>query len=1689
MDEDAKKIINEARQAIGGNQNAKALQLLNKALESYGDDISVCNQAWYYLTYVEETAEKRFINIKKVLKSYPGNADILNKFNQLRMEVIAEVKAAVNRNEKTVARRLLLEISEVEKNSEDIWLQLLEVAETDKERCQYLEKIVALNPDNKEALAQLGDIREQLSTQASQQETGNGGSITGDTQIPPGETQAPERKIGVWNHPFKNEMQVCEYFEENLDKLIEIAQRMDNEPGVQLRSLNFAKKAKQEKWKAGDWANVVLNPAVQPAADIAEKLMEEKKYPDAFWVSNVFGEMCKILVERNRKKYSEYFDRLVFAACCAAGAEKSEALNRSRSDKVEEEMKVLEKHIRHSCLNGAFGTFYHAKKETYFSAKSGLQSASAKHISNDALAWSFDHSLHYLLKFDRPQVKAYVWRNLPIVFKLKLSDRWSKKRKKWEDLLKIEGYQDVIRDLKDMRVLVNPDEVGIISQEVLEDIQRAERENDYKKINQMLRESANELMDYLYAEVQEKLMYISPPFPWFQNQKLRWEFQKVPPRAATGGPEDLEQCIDTTKEVWKQEIENTVLQDWLGYLYAKSGNLPAAENELERARLRRSGVEENFVTDWNLAALFFERRDEERAYKYLLPLRDSKRADAKLFNILLALSHKLGDKQRFLSIVPRTMSQQFLPLAFTVAYELKDEKSQKEFLAKIMRGPGWQPPQVDKRRIDITALKENINDAIVEGQIDQLIQWLKEYIKKIPRFIPPYVELAKILEDERKDIDGAYEVLKERLKIQQQIKKAEQRYIEIACRDLLDLCKRNNRTDLGQKAYKIVAGTKVNPPLLKPFKKFAPEDLPKKEENKKVEPPIKLPIELPPLEPSPPDNAPPPHDPLLPKQLAWVNAGLTKVRTTAAYVREKQTIEEYIKILGKMNPHESDRVVEIIRTLTETIDSFTKNDNTDVRVSLYQKAADYEKRLAQLLENLEKNQIFKDLVYVLTPYFSALKHVMGDLSKQAGLTPDVEPNIENAFFSLETVHSTLVVRVANKSARRVTDIVIDLSAETPAVSVRDENVQKIEELQPNSSQLLNFPIERKDGNLEGVSELVFNAFLKASAEGFKDIDMGVKKLRVPIKTFSQVIPNGRLNKVFQVGQSLKPSEANPGIFQGRDDVLNRIKGSFHGGVQSERYFLDGIRRVGKTSIINFLPKYLPENTIPVFIDFDLHSSGLRGTHDSTAVLQNFCEAIIKRVNETTGTTLPEPGAEMFRQDAGKAFQGFLGSFKQMLPDKIPLLMIDEFQDLLYAISRTGTGEEEQDTLVLDQLRGLMDRGHLYMLCTGSVRFDRLSNIIRHRIFGSMTRMPISFLSEESTGNVLRAGFESPVEIPPETIRSIYELTGGYPWLVQAYGSMLIDLLNEERRTVATPSDVTFITDHNLLTDHHKFEFWWPSDQLGIDEERFIERLFQEFPNQSSVSIRDFFDDIRSQERNAYMKAFQNLRYCEVLDSSEASTLEIRGSALRKWLLTHMQADNRLKIMVQKEANKKEANKEVTTIEQGKIAMFVDHENLIKSLERISQARGIVVPNGPGKSEWLSAIIKTLLEEAERRVGNINYRITVAFWSRPEEAQLLPAYFANGFSPKQPMDIKMSNAVDFNLVDEVRQVQQQASREQSHLGAVIIISGDGDYATMVRNLVNERIDVQIWGGSKATNKNYTQIVGDDRVIMLDDVCGL
>jgi|GEM_PF-4837137 len=1438
-----------------------------------------------------------------------------------------------------------------------------------------------------------------------------------------------KRTVGIWQQPFRAERDVSEQFARRVDDLLLVVQDDELlasagelcaplETGV--RGLIFARE-KYNEWAANSGrttTSMFLAPAVRTATSIAETLMEAGRYVDAFSTANVFGEMCKVILERNLNEYPALFERLLLVGCRAVSGAWQTDVGEKQGDDPSDEIDQLRRRMA-NFLRYALGTYVHKSGSYLRAGKPDVERG--ERVMNEALALHFDARLRHLLQFARPRVNDYIRASLPRVYEMKLSDRWRGKDGKggkfeeWNRLLVEAGFEDSLRDLETMGV-VPTDQVGKIPAERLDEVRRAEARNERERVYELLKGHAEELRFYLERQRRNRLVYREPRFPKLP-EKLWQTFKKAKSLAETNDPAHMVKALQLVEFVWENEFFNLEVKDWVAYLKAKTENLHDAEQLLEEIRNRRE-AEHNYVTDWNLAVLRSEREDEEAAYELLLPLLDGGTEDRDLLFVVLALALKRGDHERFLAIMPRTTSLQFHPLAFVVAHQTNNRARADELLAQLLtsRAP-WELPPVSQRFRNFDDMElQVLRKALVARQYEQVVNWLEQRIRRDPGWVENYWGLAFVYENGPQDIDTAFQVLRRHYDLELKHQPRNQQFVDGACRELLNLCRRSGRRDLGRQAHQLAVAARASDDLIRSYQDFAP-------------PPV-LPVSPKPDDPRRPEprgpkpkSEPPPEKPLrdssLVERLAKVSPRLMRIRDISSYVQEINIIDEYVKVVAELYPHDSGRVVELIKGASNAIQGFaqTSADKQDDRRTLYDKAAAFEKKIGSMLEGVALDE---DLANLIASYHEILKRVVGDLSRLAGVSPSIKVTLENTFLSLEASRSTLVLRLTNTCERDVTNVAVGLVIESPLLAVAERSKRTITALGSRRSHLLSIPIERtRDTALRGASEIDLDISLSASAEGYPNFDLGVSRLRVPIKTLEEAIGRDQIPARFPE-TPLTPTDQE--LFQGRSDVLNKIKNSFYDGIQQRRYYLDGIRRVGKTSILNFLRTYLPENVIAVPVSFEL--VGLKGRIQSSVVLRHFCALIGQEVASATGVTLDLPDQAAFDAAPGPAFTAFLGKFRTEVPGRVPFLMFDEFQLLLEAIARTGSGSD-QDTLVLDQLRGHLDEKRLNAVFTGSVRFDRLGRIFGdHRILGSLSPLRISFLSEESVGHVLCAGLERWATVPLETIQRLHQLTGGYPWHVQAYGSALVDLLNRERRTVVTPDDVEEITRNTVLPNDKLFEYWWPEGQLGVDEERFIETLLSNYQADQLVSSRAFFSQISTRDEPSFRRAIVRLRACEVLDSTQTEILRFSGDVLRRKLEQHVQ-EGKLTIPW---TRKKDDHR----VDPGQAGIFVDHENLVRSLiARICPARGKAVPQD--RLPWFSDILNHLLQEAERRVGTLTHKVTVAFWHRPSESQFLPAYFALGFEPKQPVEVK-ENAADFKLADEIRVAGMRAMQRRDPAGS-------------------------------------------------------
>ncbi|HEY2015461.1 MAG TPA: AAA family ATPase, partial [Bryobacteraceae bacterium] len=263
-------------------------------------------------------------------------------------------------------------------------------------------------------------------------------------------------------------------------------------------------------------------------------------------------------------------------------------------------------------------------------------------------------------------------------------------------------------------------------------------------------------------------------------------------------------------------------------------------------------------------------------------------------------------------------------------------------------------------------------------------------------------------------------------------------------------------------------------------------------------------------------------------------------------------------------------------------------------------------------------------------------------------------------------------------------------------------------------------------------------------------------------------------------------------FRGRDTLVRSIEAILADADQSSSLALLGPRRCGKTSLLQMLPAMLPDCAC---VFFDLQDNPVSNVGE-------FFEALVRRARE-------QVGAQRRLEIPGLAGAGTFETVTQWLDqldrmDEVNrfLLSIDEFERLedLFPVDR-------RDLLRLMGLfrATIQHRRKVRLLVSGVAPFEELGPLWNDH-FINIRELRIGHLDEETSIDLLARpipDFPSDA-VPVEVARRIFEQTSGQPYLLQLFGTLLINRLNEQERTTARLDDVTAVEKEALSQGRYYF---------------------------------------------------------------------------------------------------------------------------------------------------------------------------------------------------------------------------------------------------------------------------------------------
>ncbi|MDQ3813198.1 MAG: ATP-binding protein [Armatimonadota bacterium] len=281
------------------------------------------------------------------------------------------------------------------------------------------------------------------------------------------------------------------------------------------------------------------------------------------------------------------------------------------------------------------------------------------------------------------------------------------------------------------------------------------------------------------------------------------------------------------------------------------------------------------------------------------------------------------------------------------------------------------------------------------------------------------------------------------------------------------------------------------------------------------------------------------------------------------------------------------------------------------------------------------------------------------------------------------------------------------------------------------------------------------------------------QLRAQVEA-AQEIPNP-----FVFGNPVAETEQN--VFTGRRDIVRQIEASILGAGQAPTLLLHGPRRMGKSSVLNQLPRLLGPDFAPATID--CQSAAVRGS--AATLLRYLSRALSHGLRRKRVAVEPLTAGQLEREPFA-VFDDWLHGVERAMPGGMrALLCLDEYERLQAAL-QAGWGAD-----FLDTLRHILQHcPRVVLMFTGAHTFAELGPAWTDR-FISARRVRISFLRRDEVEPLLTRPipeFDLTYE-PPDAWQAIFEATHGQPFLTQAVAFELVQFINEEKRKTATRGDI------------------------------------------------------------------------------------------------------------------------------------------------------------------------------------------------------------------------------------------------------------------------------------------------------------
>lgn len=275
------------------------------------------------------------------------------------------------------------------------------------------------------------------------------------------------------------------------------------------------------------------------------------------------------------------------------------------------------------------------------------------------------------------------------------------------------------------------------------------------------------------------------------------------------------------------------------------------------------------------------------------------------------------------------------------------------------------------------------------------------------------------------------------------------------------------------------------------------------------------------------------------------------------------------------------------------------------------------------------------------------------------------------------------------------------------------------------------------------------------------------QLELKAKTLEPITAN-----VYLSGDALNPAQ-HEAIFFGRNDLKDQFARSVLTAAQMPMFLIQGQRRTGKTSLLNFLEPLLGAG-------FKVFKQDLQAAQFDS--IPHWLADLHRGINRHILTPQPEPSNSDNWLHCWQAVQACLSQF---VGGQYRLILAFDEYEAIHSLLQQDPAQGER---LLAAMRSYsQQQNKVVLLFVGAALFSELEQPNWSRYFVQVQRFRVDYLHHDDAIRLIT----EPVKLsyPPAVCERMFDLTQGHPALLQLLCSKMVDIANSQHRTAMHAADL------------------------------------------------------------------------------------------------------------------------------------------------------------------------------------------------------------------------------------------------------------------------------------------------------------